>query len=307
MKLTKFDKLKLAIEALGASPVVSDLVKKLKGDGVDIDASSTVVTDNGIYYIDKTGLLTKVVIHIVDKPLDGHWANNLYKFVSNGQFESSELIDEIHKFHVLNCMTIKRAESEGWVDRYKGSKRTDGRFFYRFLKDNRVLSEQLDQELNICKNCLKLVSQHVGGEISVEKFDLDEFFSVHGVMAPLDIPVVDEMACAPNIYQDDWPDISTAFKKIRNYKCEGEHCPHPNLSESSLKRYLHTHHVSMDKTNNQISNLKALCIYCHANQPNHSQLKASKDYKDYIGIIGLGVLDNRSDGRGKVSRSADVF
>jgi hypothetical protein len=289
MEITKFNKLRLAIAALGAEPAIAELEKKLKSSGVDIEKGSTVATGNGIYYIDKRGLLTKVVIHIVDKTVDGRYSKNLPELVSHHQFESEELINEINKFHILKCTTIEGAERNGWADRYKGSKRTDGRFFYRFLKDNQVLSEQNNQKLNVCKNCLKLVAKQTGKNLTVDNFDLNSFFEVHEELNNLNQNVQSEMACAPNVYQADWSDISIRYKNINKYQCQGINCTNPDLSDPALRKYLHTHHKSFDKTNNQISNLEALCVKCHAEQPHHSHLKTSPDYKAYLKLREIKI------------------
>ena len=273
MEITKFSNLRLAVSALGAEPAVAELEKRLRSSGVDIEKGSTVATSNGIYHLDKSGLLTRVVVHIADKVVNDRYSNKLPALVAQHQFESDELVKEINKFHVMKCHTIESAAKGGWADRYKGSRRTDGRFFYRFLKDNQVLAEQNNQKLNICKNCLKLIAKKTGKNMSVDDFDLKSLFENHLDLNNLNQNVQSELACVPNSYQDDWSEISKQFKAISNYQCQGANCSHPDLSDQRYKKYLHTHHKSFDKTNNQISNLQALCIKCHAEQENHGQLK----------------------------------
>ena len=287
MEITKFNKLRLAVAALGAEPAVAELEKRLRSSGVDIEKSSTVVTSNGIYHIDKSGLLTRVIVHIVDKVVNDRYSDKLPTLVAQHQFESDELVKEINKFHVMNCHTIESAVKDGWSDRYKGSRRTDGRFFYRFLKDNQVIAEQNNQKLNICKNCLKLIARKTGKKMSVDSFDLNSFFDIHSDLNNLNQNVQSELACAPNVYQDDWPEISKQYKAINNYQCQGPDCSHPDLSDPGYQKYLHTHHKSFDKTNNQISNLQALCIKCHAEQPNHEQVKVNPDYMEYLRLRGV--------------------
>jgi 5-methylcytosine-specific restriction endonuclease McrA len=60
-----------------------------------------------------------------------------------------------------------------------------------------------------------------------------------------------------------------------------------NLSKPENQRFLHAHHIDADKSDNRPSNIKLLCIYCHAKAFNHSQLLETKDYKEYCKRFGL--------------------
>ncbi len=44
-----------------------------------------------------------------------------------------------------------------------------------------------------------------------------------------------------------------------------------------------------DKTNNAISNLRALCIGCHAEEPQHAWVKKNPDYDVWKRIYGRKV------------------
>ena len=59
-------------------------------------------------------------------------------------------------------------------------------------------------------------------------------------------------------YVINWNEISTAYRRTKDFTCEK--C---GVRAEELK-YMHTHHIDYDKTNNRRSNLQCLCIACHA-------------------------------------------
>ena len=97
----------------------------------------------------------------------------------------------------------------------------------------------------------------------------------------------------PNCYQQDWNKIAAEYKKKVNYQCEDPLCRFSDLSNSAMRRYLHCHHVNMDKTDNNFSNLKAFCLECHAKQPNHGHMQNSQ-YRKYVELVDRSLKVKRS-------------
>ena len=62
-------------------------------------------------------------------------------------------------------------------------------------------------------------------------------------------------------YTRDWEYISKEYREKHNYTCEN--CG-LKIEDDYDKQFMHVHHISGDKTNNNESNLKCLCLYCHA-------------------------------------------
>lgn len=62
-------------------------------------------------------------------------------------------------------------------------------------------------------------------------------------------------------YTRDWEYISKEYREKHNYTCEK--CG-LQIEDDYDKQYMHVHHISGDKLNNNESNLKCLCYYCHA-------------------------------------------
>ncbi len=291
MKFTKFEKLSYIIAQLGAPPVIANLEKQLLGEGIPVEPNKEriVIGQNGIFHIDPSGILTKVIIHIVDKNINLRYALKIKQHVEKNEFESPDLIKDLHKYHLVNCTTIERAEREGWrKEKYRMSRKHDGTFYYRFIEDNSIVSEQSNQKLLACKNCLKEINNLLNKHYTTSDFDLNNFLSsdlqiTHGL--PKEGNYSD--MCAPNIYQSDWSEISKKYRALIGYQCENPACPFPDLSESIYHQFLHTHHVSQDKSNSNYSNLRALCIYCHSNQANHEQMKSTSDYIRYTNLRNI--------------------
>ncbi len=283
MDFTKFKRLRLAVEALGASQVVANLEKIFLGEGMDIDDPERVVTGaSGVYYISPEGVLTKVIVHIVDKSINDRYARKLSQLVNDGLFESDELIKESHKYHLVKCRTIERAEREGWKIKYKMSRRHDGSFFYRYIDGHKIIKRDR-QKLLVCKNCLEVVNNLMHEHYTVHVFEPDLFLN-EDMVSTQGLPSNGDIAdyCEPNVYASDWRTISLKYRQLVKFQCEDPNCPMPDLSDRKFHKFLHTHHVSQDKSNNNYLNLKALCIYCHAKQPNHGQVRHSPAYNEYI-------------------------
>jgi len=285
MKITDFSKLKIIVGELGASPVVTQLEKQLTGLGISVieNPKQIVAGDNGIYFVTHDGLLTRIVIHIVDKDIGSKYAIKIRALVEDNKFESDLLIKDIHKYHLIKCKTIERAENEGWRNKYHMSRRKDGTFFYRYLDKNSIFKTNEAQKLNVCKNCLNVINEISGNSQTVETFDMNEFLSSDfNIIKKLKNQGNYEDMCAPNLYRPDWSEISKKYRALKDYQCESQNCPQPDLSDPKFHKYLHTHHVSHDKTDNSYLNLKAYCIFCHAHQSNHRQLLNTPDYNSYV-------------------------
>lgn len=290
MKLTRFENLEAAIRSLGGSKVTAELVKAFNTGTKDVDPDDIIVGDFGIYWLSDEGVLTKVVVHIVDKSLSGSYVRSeLVDLVNRAEFEDESLIPDLHKYHLVRCNTLERAENEGWRDKYKMSNRQDGRFFYRFVKDGQVKVTREDQRLFVCKNCLADVisTGFVAPGTTRDTFEPGKFLDTEegGEFVGLDEQGEFAEHSLPNMYADDWRAIARTLKRKKKYRCEGADCPSRDLSSPKLRRYFHAHHKDMDKSNNRFSNLEALCIHCHAHQPGHEHMLSSKDYRDYLSII----------------------
>lgn len=286
MELTRFENLGASIRLLGGSKVTAELVKALELGVKDADPNDVVAGDSGIFFLSDEGALTRVLVNIVDKSTSSRYVTAKQRaLIESGKFDDDELVESLHKYHLVRCKTIERAEEQGWRDKYKLSHRADGRFYYRFLANNEVIAERKDQRLLVCKNCLSAAAaaDAIGRPASREDFKPNDFLNALEGNKVVGLPDRGEFAeqSVPNKYARDWRLIANALKRRKNFRCEGLNCPSRDLSDRASRRFLHAHHKDLDKTNNDFSNLEALCIYCHAQEPGHEHMKLSPDYRAY--------------------------
>lgn len=149
------------------------------------------------------------------------------------------------KCHLTKCDTIQKFISTGrFKQRYEWSNSDKND-----LIDKQTRTEYKDIKLELCTYCK--------GDIFNEIDDTEGFF------ANLDTQDVEETSKEVDIfgYDRDWQRISRTYRKKMNYTCE--ECG-IKIPDRTGYRYLHTHHISGDKTNNKESNLECLCVLCHA-------------------------------------------
>jgi len=182
---------------------------------------------------------------------------------------------------------MQKAKKQGWHDKYKMTLRQDGKFYYRYVDNNEVKVTREDQTLEVCGNCLIEFNEIIQDKnYSKKNFLPNNFFIEDFVKHWIpDDGYKPGYLSNPNVYQQDWHRISKKYRELKGYRCENESCESPNLSYENMRKYLHCHHIDFDKSNNNYSNIKALCIRCHAEEPNHEHLKNHPDYKDYLSFF----------------------
>lgn len=204
--------------------------------------------------------------------------------------------DEIKmpKYHLAMCETLLTMKDEGrYEKRYVVATREDGLFRIQRIQDNRVISSA-DEKLIVCQNCLH--GLHYKGfdrnERStrknkfLENFSVNKFFEEY-IRSPLwAIPDYDSTHAPTNVYSVDFYKIAKAVKEERGYICEDPKCGR-NLSKPSDQKFLHAHHIDAVKSDSRPSNIKLLCVYCHARAFKHHHVRDTIDYKEYCKRFGL--------------------
>lgn len=217
-------------------------------------------------------------------------ARNISKFIDKENYDNEVVRENIHKYHLVNCQTLQTAKLQGWRGKYNISRKIDSTFFYRYVKNNSTFKELDNQKLNVCKYCLNIINNELDDSkrYSVIDFIPDVFFnSTLFEKGRLIRNPTDQFsdAAPANIYPEDWKAISKKYKEKAQYQCEGISCIHSDLSKSEYRQYLDCHHVDHDKSNSEVSNLKALCVLCHAKEPNHSHMINSPRYNQYKELL----------------------
>ena len=249
--------------------------KLLNTTGKDIENISDIfVTQNGeLFDILPDGTLIRVNIYIATKTVDRDMINNIDK-------------DNLHKYHIYKCSTITSMFNSGRKEHYKRNTRDDGKFYYSYNDFNgEILKSEKDQVLNICKNCLaKFLNKKYANSNDVSNFNLKEFHDSNNSFFEFDTSSLEkgEYALA-NVYVDKWNEISTQFKRNKDYTCEN--CGW-KANDYLNKKFIHTHHLNGNKQNNNKDNLTALCIKCHAEvDMYHARIKSSDNYREFMKLL----------------------
>ena len=224
---------------------------ELAGRGIDVEIEDIVVDpDNGTFsYNDR-----RVLVYIRDQ------------YISYGSY----------KFHVANCSTIQdMKKKKRFESRYVASTRTDGKFVVNLIENHGEIAE-VEQliEMSICKNCLKHLNyknynynSYSDREEIYSEFSLEEFFEIYGETT-VSKPKKTDITAPINEYSPHWETISRIYRERVEWKCEEKKC-RIYLGDKEAQKFLHTHHINGDKSDNSRVNLCALCVDCHNAQPLH--------------------------------------
>lgn len=280
MRFTDFSELQNAIRLIGIDKFEAKLLEKLKLGELEGDTQNLeniILGEYGIYYL-KQGKLGKVILHITD--IDKMWIEKkdmtALNALNNKKYDALEFIKALHKYHFTKCKTLEKMFNKGRKNRYYLAQRTDGTFSYNVIEDNEVIYDSKRQKLNVCKNCLSVLMELTKKQYDVQNFKPTDVFNTN--MVKLSETGIDlECNAVPNIYSNDWNKIAKKAKQQVNWKCE--QC---DINFTQDKGYLHCHHIDANRANNLLTNLKVLCIKCHAEQPNHEHLKKLPKYGDFL-------------------------
>lgn len=246
-----------------------DLVVQSKPFELDIDTQlgrpgGVEITDLNQLHIDPiTSTLSyqgrNIVLYIPD-----HSYGDTFDEVLAGDLNAGK------KFHLTFCETLDRMKRGGRFERYRVNK-NEGNLFEIVDKYNQVANTPL----LVCIPCLKKLnyknynySRNRQNDIR-KNFNFKEFLQIYTT----DFSELPSYAGQDKAgYTSDWVSVSMLYRASKNYTCES--C---GVNLTSRKGLLHTHHISGNTHDNRLSNLKAVCVLCHHNEPYHGHMAAAAD------------------------------
>ena len=265
-----FGALETAVKKMGAKEkgfVIStrDLSDTL-GEGVEVTLDEIDVSDEGVLVYKGE----QVLLYIQDH------GTKVESTLENGALGN--------KYHLSFCPALDRMKAIGRFERYVIKNDTSGVFHVSGVKYPSKATLEGNAELKVCKYCLsKLNYNNYNSDKAnaFNSFSLEEFFAKYQTRFK---HKPSRKAGGKNdaAYTDDWDVVSKAYRESKNWQCE--QC---KVDLKANKSLLHTHHKDGVKIHNQRTNLSALCVICHSEQPDHHHMKKGIRNYDIHKIISL--------------------
>lgn len=246
----------IEIKRVGAT---REEIRKLAEEGLEINVEDVVsLPDGTLSYKDR-----RVLLYIRD--------------VSQYGSNYSE-----PKFHISDCNTLQWMRENQRFAKYVIASRDDGLFRVHYV--NRNLRK--DRRLQVCQNCLDRLSyegfqramRQDRRRSAVQNFSISGFFALYPKTIHHYVPTHTDLTAPVNEYSLAFRHTSRAYRRSQNWTCET--CG-ISLSAEPMRRFLHVHHKNGLKNDNDDTNLKAVCIHCHANEPLHGHMTAMLQYREF--------------------------
>lgn len=191
------------------------------------------------------------------------------------------------RFHVSNCATLQKMREDGRFNRYVVSTRTDGQFALNLIDQGQVTQGMHD--LSVCQNCLSKLSfdgfssamNRAIKRNRVKAFRLETFFEQYPRSLHLDEPKYNSDNAPLDVYPTDWTDISNRVRDAARWKCDV--CGF-DLNRREDRQFLHVHHKNGLKYDCRDANLAAVCVGCHADEPQHAHMKQLDEYGRFLAL-----------------------
>lgn len=263
----KFESLKDLLRRRGYEVGEAKPYKKIEGAVITWATASTTtfLPDGGVSYIDEHGYEHIGFLYKKDYRMDTY--------------------PDGPRMHTRQCQVINDFKQSG------------GFHHYRFAETRTVIVSDMDNgyrdikvtNLKHCGYCSKIIlgENHFSGiqgsqdfERLVEESKALEKYRVARHAKEQEVDIFG--------YTKDWKSISDAYREKKDYTCESCGLKIDNPFD---RRYIQVHHANGDKLNNSESNLRCLCLFCHAHVDDHHHKRlttgANKvEYDEFVKMYG---------------------
>ncbi len=229
-------------------------------------------------------ILTTVGIDIdvgeVDIAPDGTFAykgRKVLVYIRDQYFRDPEAIPP-YKVHVAQCKTLDTMRRSGRLhSRYVVTVRTDGKFVVNLIPQGPAKRlgerkrEQVLVDMTVCKNCLRRTGYKGypnNSDAIFNNFNFAVFLKEYD-SGVTELPLHTDESMPINEYSENQKALSDLIRHNRNYRCT--QCGN---DFTQAKEFLDLHHIDGARNNNNLNNLKVLCVVCHSEQPHHQHMKA---------------------------------
>ena len=193
------------------------------------------------------------------------------------------------RFHFFNCDTIKEMREKNRFGRYVACNETSGQFQLNIMV--RGGDNPIARDLSVCRHCLEgmpyknysRASSPAVKQKAVDSFSRADFFEQYPKSCLDEYPKHDWKTAPINAYPPGFGEVSRHYRQLAGFRCQEASCG-VDLSAREHRWFLETHHKNGQKDDNSAANLIPLCVYCHANQFQHSQVKNTPKYKKFLAI-----------------------
>jgi hypothetical protein len=278
MNLYDFSELKIFVQRqYGVDPDrvssrFNPIIERLTRAQLD---KNVIIGDKGIFFVDKEGNKHKGFLYI----------ERGYNRQTAIQRRWQTIVP---KFHTCNCVTIQEQ---------KAKKNFDGHYIFSTEVIKMIDLDDVEKELSICMNCVRSSDALRAGMTTSEYREeviLDE--DANPNFRPSEMP----KAIPTNFwgYTSDWDEASKNYRMKMKFTCED--CGLVLNQSFAFGYFLETHHLNGNKKDNSDSNLRCLCVLCHANvdeihRQNYSKGFSGQKLRDFIRQFEdkLRVVGNR--------------
>lgn len=272
MRLTRFFQLKESVRQLQAHEGIDGLAFRLREEPFRVDPAELIFGETGIFNLSSTGALTRVTLYDAEQRIDSDRMDPILRSnVVSGGFDNLSLIEQLPRYHFLNCEKLQQQQDSEWREAHAWqiSHRDNSRFIFSYTTTSGVLCDMDTQRLLPCPYCTDAMHElgYMKAEITnsghlLALLDSGEFYTRRKSIRPSSCPSI------PKCFWVDWPLLTKRHQSVSK-RCANSCRESVNCDESGAC----THYSHCDTNHKNFHYLTNLCGPCHQQKAGHQQLR----------------------------------